>query len=110
MLSFYSSKTPLSRVLILTTQKYNNFNEESLIEDILKHDSNNGNYILNENGDKIILNKNEVANVKMYEFYIRNAEPESGVLTKDTKITIENKDIHNISRLKLAIIKVNRKG
>ena len=84
-------------MLILTTQKYNNFNQESLIEEFFKEDPNN---------KPITMNKNEVITIKMYEFFVRNAEPEAGILTRNTKITIENKDILNISRLKIAILKV----
>ena len=54
------------------------------------------------------MNKNEVMNIKMYEFYVRNAEPEAGILTRNTRITIENKDILNISRLKIAVRKVTK--
>ncbi len=80
-----------------------------MIEEFFKEDNANPSsfHALNEqNRNDIILNKNEVVKIKMFEYYIRNAEPESGVLTRNTKITIENKDIHYISRLKIAIFKV----
>jgi len=72
-----------------------------MIEELFKED------VLKENNNKLIsLNKNEVINIKLYEFYVRNAEPETGILTRNTKIAIENKDILNISRVKIAVLKV----
>jgi len=72
-----------------------------MIEEFFKED------VLKENNNKqISLNKNEVINIKIYEFYVRNADPETGILTRNTKIAIENKDILNISTVKIAVLKV----
>lgn len=98
----------MSRVLLITTQKYNNFDQESLISE-LKNETSNNKYINhNENIAKnIMLNKNEVTNIKFYEFLVRNCVPETGIITKDTILTIENKDILNVAKIKLAVLRVN---
>lgn len=90
----FSSKTPLNRVLLLTTQQYDNFNPEELVKDLISSES------------EIIITKNEVTQIKQYEFYIRNCEPESGRIASNTYISIENKDIYNVTKMKIAIIKV----
>lgn len=92
----YSLNTPISRALMITTNVYDNFDPNELRKEILTSGENN-----------LLINKNEVARIKQYEFYVRNCEPNSGVLTNESQITIENKDIMNISKLKVAIIKVN---
>lgn len=93
----FSSNTVIKRALFLTTQKYDNFDQESLV-----------NEFINSEGE-FLINKNEITQIKQYEFYVRNCEPESGKINIDTQITIENKEILNITKLKIAIIKVNKK-
>ena len=93
--SHYSTQTSVNRVLLLTTQRYDNFNQELLIREILTTDKT------------ILINKNELIKIKQYEFFVRNCEPESGILTQSSCITVENKQIQNISKIKIAIIKVN---
>jgi len=93
--SFFSSNTIIKRVLFLTTQKYDNFDQEALISEFRKTDSS------------ILIKKDEITQIKQYEFYVRNCEPESGRIDSETLIAIENRDIFNITKLKIAIIKVN---
>jgi hypothetical protein len=92
--NYFSSDTIIKRALFLTTQKYDNFEQESLVNDLINFDSN------------YIINKNEVIQIKQYEFFVRNCEPESGKLNNETEIKIENIEIYNITKLKIAIIKV----
>lgn len=92
--SYFSSNTILKRALFLTTQKYDNFNQEALVSEFLDSRSN------------FLINKNEITQIKQYEFYVRNCEPESGRINSETQITVENKEIYNITKLKIAIIKV----
>jgi len=89
--NYFSSETFVKRALFLTTQKYDNFDQEALVNEFINSDSN----------------KDEVTQIKQYEFYVRNCEPESGKINNQTQIAIENKEIYNITRLKIAIIKVN---
>jgi hypothetical protein len=94
---------------LITTQKYNNFDQESLITE-LKNENTNNKYINNNNNENIpkniMLNKNEVTSIKFYEFLVRNCVPETGILTKDTILTIENKDILNVAKIKLSVLRV----
>ncbi len=90
----YSTQTSVNRTLLLTTQRYDNFNQDLLIREILSTDK------------PILVNKNEFIKIKQYEFFVRNCEPETGVLNQSSIITIENKQIQNISKIKIAIIKV----
>ena len=92
--SCYSSKNIIERCLILSSRKLLNFHHNDLVDEIK-----------NKNG--IIVTKNEMLKVNNYEFFVRNSTPFSGVLTKDSKITIENKEILNIQKLHLAVIKKN---
>lgn len=94
--TYYSLETPIKRALLITTTKYDNFDKESLLKDLFS-----------SNDKQLIINKNEIAQLKQYEFYIRNCEPETGVLTPETIISIENKEIMNITKLKIAILKNN---
>lgn len=91
---YFSSNTIIKRALFLTTQKYDNFNQEALASELINSDSD------------LIINKDEVTQIKQYEFYVRNSEPESGRINSQTQITIENKEIFNITKIKIAIIKV----
>jgi len=92
--NYFSSNTIIKRALFLTTQKYDNFNQEALASELINSDSD------------LIINKDEVTQIKQYEFYVRNSEPESGRINSQTQITIENKEIFNITKIKIAIIKV----
>jgi hypothetical protein len=94
--NYYSTSTVIKRCLLLTTQKYDNFNQEVLIKEILSCDSK-----------PIVLNKSEVVQVKHYEFYVRNCEPETGILNNESVIKIENKEMQNINKIKIAVIKNN---
>lgn len=49
----------------------------------------------------------DVWKIKGYEFYIKNCIPVSGRLTKNTSIKIENREIHNIVKVQVAVIKSN---
>lgn len=97
--NFFSLSTPIKRVLMITTSKYDNFNQESLTKEILSLGEN-----LNLN---LLINKNELFQIRQMEFIIRNCDPHTGVLNNESQITIENKDIMNISKVKIAIIKVS---
>lgn len=90
----FSSNSIVKRALFLTTQKYDNFDQDALVNEFLDSRSN------------FLINKNEITHIKQYEFYVRNCEPESGRINNETQITVENKEIYNITKLKIAIIKV----
>jgi len=94
--NFFSYKTEIKRALMITTTKYDNFDHESLTKEIL----------LANDLNSVLINKDEIARMKQYEFYIKNCEPISGIVTENTIISIENREINNISRIKIAIIKV----
>lgn len=91
---YYSLNTNITRALLLTTKKYDNFDAESLVKEIMSSDRD------------FLINKNQLVQIKQYEFYVRNCEPDTGVLTTQSQITIENKEIHNITKVKVAVIKV----
>lgn len=57
--------------------------------------------------EKDSINKNEIVTIKNYEFFVKNCEPSSGVLSKESKVTIENREILNIQKLQVAVIKKN---
>jgi hypothetical protein len=57
--------------------------------------------------EKESINKNEIVMIKNYEFFVKNSEPLSGILSKETKVTIENREILNIQKLQIAVIKKN---
>ncbi len=90
----FSSNSIVTRALFITTQKYDNFDQEALVNELMDSRSN------------FLINKNEITQIKQYEFYVRNCEPESGRINSQTQITVENKEIYNITKLKIAIIKV----
>ncbi len=94
--NYHSLKTPIKRALMITTSKFDNFDQETLKKEILSN-----------SGEDLLINKNEIAQLKNYEFFIRNCDPSSGVLNNETQINIENKDLMNISKIKIAVIKVN---
>jgi hypothetical protein len=92
--SWFSSKTNIIRALLITTKKYENLDQDVLNRQILS---------LNKD---IVLMKNEVIRIKEYEFYVKNCQPESGIISSETLLSIENKDVNNVSNLKIAILKV----
>lgn len=93
--NYFSSGTIVKRALFLTTQRYDNFDQEALVNDLINSESS------------FLITKNEITQIKQYEFYVRNSEPETGRISHETNITIENKEIYNITKMKIAIIKVN---
>jgi len=95
--NFFSNKTEIKRALMITTIKY-----DDCLKDLIKQTILSG-----SDPNSLIINKNEIARIKHYEFYIKNCEPSSGILTDNTILSIENRDIHQILRIKLAVIKVN---
>ncbi len=94
--SYYSLNTPIKRALLLTTTKFDNFDQEALKREVISWGEPN-----------LLVNKNEISHFRQFEFFVRNCEPDSGVLTSESQITIENKDILNIAKVKIAIIKVD---
>ncbi len=93
--NYFSLKTPIKRALMITTSKFDNFDQETLRKEILSNSA-----------EDLLINKNEIAQLKNYEFFIRNCDPPSGILNPETVINIENKDLMNISKIKIAVIKV----
>jgi hypothetical protein len=94
--NFFSLTTTIKRALMITTSKYDNFDQESLKKEILASPEMN-----------LLINKNEISQIRQMEYFIRNCDPPTGVINNESIITIENKDIMNISKVKIAIIKVN---
>lgn len=95
--NYFSLKTPIKRALLITTSKFDNFDQETLKKEILNNEI-----------EDLLVNKNEIAQIKNYEFFIRNCDPSTGILTNETMINIENKDLMNVSKIKIAVIKVNK--
>lgn len=93
---FYSSNRLIKRALLITKQKYDNFHEEAMIAEIMSSPQ-----------EQLLINKDEISKIKDYEFYVRNCEPESGLITKNSAISIENKEIFSIAKIKLGVIKNN---
>lgn len=95
--NYYSTIIPIKRALMITTTKLNNFSQESLFQELLANPR-----------ETLAVNKNEIAKLNQYEFYVRNCEPEAGVISAESAVTFENKDLVVISKMKIAIIKVRK--
>lgn len=93
--NFYSMKNTIQRALFITTKKFDNFDQESLRKEFLS-----------SNAKDLLIIKNEIYHIKHHDFYVRNCEPSTGVMTCDTVVAIENKEVSNIQKMKVAIIKV----
>ncbi len=93
--NYYSLSTPIKRALLITTNKLDNFDQNELRKEILS---------LRQTS--LLINKNEIAKIKHCEFFVRNCEPETGIINNESVITIENKDIINVAKLKIAVLKV----
>lgn len=109
---FFSMKTPIERALIFTTRKLENFSAEELRKDffgnqdeLVERDNHVENY--RASTYPIVVNKSLTFKVGSNEFLIRNCQPESGILTTNSIITVENQDITYITRIKIAVLKVN---
>lgn len=57
-----------------------------------------------ESTEGIILTKNEILTLNSNKFYVKNCEPSSGVITKNSQIKFENKEILGILKLQLAVL------
>jgi len=71
-----------------------NFSQEDLVKELKKKENE-------------VISKNETVMLKNYEFFVKNCSPESGVLMKSSIINVENRDILNIQKVQIAIIKKN---
>lgn len=91
----FSRNINLERALLLTTQRYENFNQEVFLKELFERDISN-----------VVISKNELIELNQYEFFVRNCIPESGKINNQTEIKIENKEIYNITKIKVAVIKV----
>ncbi len=80
--------------MLITTRKQNDFIEESLIKEI----------IFESNYQQVVVIKDNIVNIKDKEYYVRNSEPPSGLITNETYITIENKEISNIVKINIAVL------
>ena len=94
---YYSSKNVIKRALVISTEKYENFSENIMLEELMNKNAN------------LLINKNDILQLKEKEFFVRNCEPETGRLDSNTQITIENREISDLLKLKIAIINVNKK-
>lgn len=86
----------INRALILTTKTLDNFSAEHIKLD----------FFGSGNRNSFIINKNHVFKVGNKEFLVRNCEPETGMLTSEATITVENRNIAYISRMRIAVLKV----
>jgi len=91
--SFFTVKEPIQRALLLTSKYLLNFSDKDLIAEL--------------QSEPFPIIKNEICEVKNFEFFIKNCEPESGVVNKDTVISVENKQLNLITKIQLGIIKSN---
>ncbi len=80
--------------MLITTKKQIDFIEESLIKEIM----------FESNNQQVVIIKDNIVKIKEREFYVRNSEPPSGLLTNETYITIENKEIFNIDIINIAVL------
>jgi hypothetical protein len=76
---------------------YDNFDHEALKLEIF-----------NSIDKSIIFIKGELIQINNHTFFVRNCHPASGILDSNTKISIENKEISNITSIKVAVIKVKQ--
>lgn len=90
---FYTSNNLIKRALLITTKKYDDFNNDEMCKEIK-----------NAPQDQLQINKGDIAIINNYEFYIRNSEPECGRITNNTEISIENKEILPIKKIKFGVI------
>ena len=93
---YYTSNNLIKRALLITTKKYDDFNNDEMWKEIK-----------NAHQDQLQINKGDIAVINNYEFYIRNAEPECGRITNNTEISIENKEILPIKKIKFGVIQNN---
>ena len=93
---FFSSHVPIKYVLLVTSSNYSNTPIENIKRDIYSTPRKN----------ELIIMKNKSAKINNYNFYIKNAFPECGIITNETAITIENKEISIIKSL--TIYQINR--
>jgi len=90
----YSKKAKIKRVLLLTLKKNNILDEEYLIEEMKNYNA------------RIVIKKNDLVKINDNEYFVRNCEPESGIIDQQTNINIENDDVFEITDVKIAVIKV----
>ena len=130
LLRFYSSKSQITRALLLTTQKYSNFNQEFLLKEFfsetesleeetssgllkendlgLNNNNSSSNNFISNSGEfnRLLIKKNSLLNLNnKFMFFVRNCEPETGVINTETFITIENRELSDITKIKLAVLK-----
>lgn len=85
----FSSHVPIKYVLLVTSSNYSNTPLENIKRDIYSTPHKN----------ELIIIKNKSAKINNYNFYIKNSFPECGIITNETAITIENKEISIIKSL-----------
>ena len=93
---YYTANCIIKRALLITTKKYENFDKNEIIKEI-----NSASL------DQLQITKGDIAKIKNYEFYIRNAEPECGRIAPSTDLSIENKEISSIAKIKFGVIQRN---
>ena len=60
--------------------------------------------MLESENNQILILKDNLILIKNYIFYVRNSEPSSGIINSQTYLSIENKEILNITKLNIAIV------
>lgn len=54
-----------------------------------------------------LLIKNQTKVISQFEFFVKNCQPDTGEITTETAVSIENRDILNLAKIKLAVLKSN---
>jgi hypothetical protein len=94
---FYSNLIPIKEANIITCKKYENKTIQELKEKI---------YSTPYKSQLSILN-NTLTRINSIDIFIRNCNPNYGVINNETNLKIQNKNIEQINSLTLAIIKNN---
>lgn len=96
--NYYSSENIVKRALLISNEKYENFNENDFLGELFNDNNNKRN---------LVINKNHVLRLRNNKsFFIRNCEPETGRLDSTSQITIENKEVYDLEKIEIAVIKV----
>ena len=94
---FYSNIIPIKKVDIITCQKYDNYTIEELKDKIYNTPYKSQLNILN----------NYLTRINKIDLYIRNCEPNCGIINNESLLNIQNRNIRDINSVTFGIIKNN---
>lgn len=96
-INYHSNNTVLLRALIITKVSNNNITTDKIKVDILTSPK-----------EQLTISKGNGITIGRHEFYVRNCIPECGLISPDTLLSIEQKTVVNVTKIKLAVINNNR--